>query len=371
MGRRPQTNRRRGLLRAAAAVIGLIILLIIIVTVVSSLTAPTVKAPTIPPTAGPISTPPTTGTPTTRAGTPVTPSSPKPAPSPTAKSKHKRVALGPIVLNDRTSHLDFHVFARQTGRMISPSVDRRSGAIAYFARAGSASDHVSLLLRRGGTVERIGYGDRFVRPVWSSGGRHLLYVHVAATSGIPGAVWTLMEWTRRDGSNRAVARVSALALTPLGWRLGSVVYLIAQPTTSTIYAERGGRSTRLGTVLAQPLVHMSLSPNGRYLAFGAPANCGPCTLDVYDLGARKVWIGPTGMADGAAVAWTPGNLLVADMRGRLAVVNPGRQLVTYTSLPPHLPSRWPNIMRAEITPQQVSLVDSVTGRSYVSYGAGR
>lgn len=360
MGRRPQPNRRRGLLRAAAAVVGLIILLIIVVTVVSSLTAPTVKAPTVPPTVGPIS------------RTPGTPPAPKPVPSGTAGANHKHVALGSIMLNEHTGSAVYGAVFRNSFREVSPAMQPRGHVVAYFGREGTAYQHVPLLMRYGAWAHRVGYGDRFVRPVWSPDGHHLLYVRVRARSGIPGAQWTLMRWDQRVNGSSAVATVTALALTPLGWRHGRPLYSVAQSTATNVYTVDAGRSRLLGTVLAQPLVDMALSPNGRYLAFGAPDNCAHCTLDIFDLNRGVVWAGPTGMPSASALAWNrDGTLLVGDMGVRVSLINPTDHAIRYAPAPVRLPHRWPDIMRATLGDSGVSLRDTVTGQVYADYGTAR
>lgn len=373
MGRRPQPNRRRGLLRAAGAVIGLIILLIIVVTVVSSLTAPTVKAPTVPPTAGPITSTPGTATPGPSTPLTRTPAARRtPAPSSTPKAKHKRVALGDIVLNDRSGNAAYDAATGGQLQEVSPAAQPVGHAVAYFARTGAASQHVSLLLRRGTRVYRIGYGDRFVRPVWSPDGHHLLFVHVAPAGKIPGERWTLMRWDERSNESRAITAVTALALTPLGWVDGHPLYSVAQPTTTDIYDGSTGGSKLAGTVLAQPLVDMVLSPNGRYVAFGAPDNCYRCTLDVFDLRRRSVWVGPTGMTNASALAWTADSrTVVGDMGGHLAIINPRDHTVRYLPAPPGLPNRWVDSMRAAVRGSHASLQDTVTGRIYADYGSAR
>lgn len=373
MGRRPRPNRRRGLLRAAAAVIGLIILLIIVVTVVSSLTAPTVKAPTVPPTTGPITS--TPGTPTTGPATPPI-RTPNPrgtaAPSSTPKAKHKRVALGDLVLNDRSGNAAYGAATRRSPREVAPAAEPQGHAIAYFELAGAASQHVPLLIRRGTHLSRIGYGDRFVRPVWSPDGQHLLYVHVTETPGIPGARWTLMRWDEATDESHAVTSAAALALTPLGWVHGQPLYSVAQSTTTDVYRASANGPNLAGTVLAQPLVGLVLSPNGRYLAFGAPDNCDRCTLDIFDLQKGVVWAGPTGMASASALAWTADSeALAGDMGNRLSIISPIDHAVRYVAAPPALPRHWPDIMRATVLGSHISLRDTVTGKVYANHGPAR
>lgn len=181
-----------------------------------------------------------------------------------------------------------------------------------------------------------------------------------------------MRWDERGNANRPIVSQSALALTPLGWQHGHPLYSVAQPTTTDIYVLIAGHSRLLGTVLAQPLVDMALSPNGRYVAFGAPDNCGHCTLDIFDLAHRTVWVGPTGMTSAASLAWTRNSdILVGDMGSRLSLVNPRDHALRSVPLPSYLPARWPNILRASLRGSRVSLRDTVTGRIYADYGTAR
>lgn len=378
MPRRPQPNRRRGLLRATAAVVGLIILLLIVVSVVSSLTAPTAKAPTVPPTVGPINRTPTSTTPTTHpstpgARTPGTRTMPKPSPSATAKGKHKRIALAPLTLNEQSGESAYAALPDRGTSIVSPAVSPHGTAVAYFTKAGGAYQHVPLVVRDRQDTLHIGYGDRFIRPVWAPNGRYLLYLHVRETRGNPGARWTLMKWDRRVNRSQALTAANALDMLPLGWRHGHVIYMLGRSTASDVYTIAAGHTSYLATVLSQPLMNVSLSPDGNYLAFGAPANCGNCTLDLYDLTRSTFWGGPTGMPNGSTLAWTRGGAtLVGEVNRRLAVVTARDHTVRYVALPPGIPRYWSNLMRASVAnPNRIVLEDSVSGKVYLEHGATR
>jgi hypothetical protein len=52
-------------------------------------------------------------------------------------------------------------------------------------------------------------------------------------------------------------------LTPLGWSLGRLIYMVANSTDTSIYASAAGHAKFLGIMVAQPVVTASLSPAHR------------------------------------------------------------------------------------------------------------
>lgn len=108
MQRRPQPNRRRGILRALGAVIVLIVVIVAVLLVVASLTAPAAKAPTPPVTPG-VTTPlPSAGTVVVPTRGAVTPSSKTPGVvrTPTSgKKKGGAIGSGRAVSDRRLSRL--------------------------------------------------------------------------------------------------------------------------------------------------------------------------------------------------------------------------------------------------------------------------
>jgi hypothetical protein len=158
-----------------------------------------------------------------------------------------------------------------------------------------------------------------------------------------------------------------MALTPLGWSEGRPLFLDADAAQTGIYSV-GARQTRfIDTLMSQPIVTAELSPAGRFIAFGAPTSCGYCTLNVYDLERGYVWIGETGMPNETTIAWTAdGSALVAIMNGHLAAISVITSQTRLFPLPPGLPGYWTDPMQAIVRPHAVTLVDTVTHRTYQS-----
>ncbi|MDQ2742551.1 MAG: hypothetical protein M3Z66_09705 [Chloroflexota bacterium] len=366
MRNRPRANRRRGLLRAAAAIIILIILLIVVVLIASSLTAPTVKAPVVPATPGPIVRtplvhPPTSTTPITR---------PTPHVTGTPGAKHKDVALASGQFDQRSGARAFaDLMAAPSRSRVSAAVSPNLRLTAFFARSGPANSQVPLLIAQGRTIRRVGFGDPLLRPVWSHDGKHLLFVRVSETSGIPGARWQLLEFNLPSRTTRRLASVESLGVTPLGWSRGRILFLVAQPAALTVFGATPGKTSKIATLLSQPLIDASLSPNGRYIAVAAPANCGFCTLDIFDLDRGTLWGGPTGLPNASTIAWTnDGSTLVTEVGRRVAIVELPGFSVRYRPMGSTLPRRWVDVMRASVDGRAVTLTDTVTGEVYRSNG---
>lgn len=360
MRRRPQPNPRRGLLRAAAAILILTILLLAVILVVSSLTAPPAKAPVVPPTPGPTSTPATRGT-------------PGPAATPTHTKGLSLAPSGRRGWSTLLSETGTDVFARavsQASRPRSgdaPSPDGHS--IAYFIQTGDAyARNLLFVARAGSTGTRVvGFGDPLVRPVWSPDGRYLVYVRVAPTGTFPGAAWSLILLDVRSGGSTVLVRQNAMNLTPLGWSHARLLYLVANTTDTSLYAVERGRVSFVSLLMPQPVITAELSPNGLFVALGAPTNCAYCTLEIYDLSALSMNVGPTGMPSETSFAWTSDSrLLVTQIGNGLDVVDRSGRVATHFRLPSSRFGLWSHPTVATVASHAVRLIDTVTHRIYQS-----
>jgi Tol biopolymer transport system component len=342
----------------------LAIIVLAVILAVTSLTAPPAKAPAVPPTPGPATLRPA---PTATVKTP--------GPRPTA-THVKKTALGQ---GPRDAAASMALFQRAPGQRdirgkSSPTADPRSGRLAYFRSAGSAYAGSPLFLTNpeGRSDLLVGHGDALVRPVWSPDGRYLLYVRVQATRRFPGARWTLLEVDVQSRHTAVLAAYDALNLSPLGWQGDKALYLVANTTDSSVYAVSRGRPSLMGILMPQVLTTAFLSPDGTHIAFEAPANCVYCTLDTYDLSAQLPTIGPSGFSNESAVAWTrDGRELVAFLGGRLTVLDTDLHPVQSFRAPAGLPSVWSHLMRASVSPSDITLVDSVTGQRFLTGPAQR
>jgi Tol biopolymer transport system component len=252
---------------------------------------------------------------------------------------------------------------------MSPASTLDGHRLAYFVRRGDAYGRNPLLVEeRGARSEtELGFGDPFVRPVWSSNGRYLLYVRVEETRAFPSARWSLVQLDTATGKNRVLARHNALNLTPLGWLHGKPLYLIATGTETSLFTISAGHSSFVGIFMPQIVTWGLLSPDGRYIAFGVPASCSYCTLHLYDLAEGRATAVLTGMVNELSMMWTRnGSRLIAAVRDQLAVVSPDSRSVEYVSLPGGLPNLFYHPARAGISAESVELVDILTGRKYRS-----
>ena len=365
MRRRPQPNPLRGILRALGVAVVLIIVLLVVILVASSLTAPSVHAPA--------PTPPAT-TPPLSTATPAKARTTKPVPTPTKKKGALEMPgsqNGPPggLADSAARKLADQAPVQQKGR--HPSSRSWPGAtpIAFFKRTGGAYSANPLFVASSPSARarRVGYGDAFVAPVWSPRKRFLAYVRVSETSSFPGARWSLIRLDVRSGHEQVAAVHDAMSLTPLGWSLGRLIYLVANSTDTSIYASTAGHTEFLGIMIAQPLVSASLSPDGTHIAFATPTSCAYCTVNIYELNEGSVWTGPTGMPNETTLAWTAdGSAVVALIGDHLRVLAEDDHASRELAVPRGLPSRWEHPMQATISGNAVRLVDTVTGRSFQS-----
>jgi hypothetical protein len=241
--------------------------------------------------------------------------------------------------------------------------------IAFFERTGGAYSANPLFVASSPTApaRRFGYGDAFVAPVWSPQRRFLAYVRVSETTSFPGAHWSLIRLDVRSGHEEVVAQHNAMNLTPLGWSLGRLIYMVANSTDTSIYASAAGHAKFLGIMVAQPVVTASLSPDGRHIAFATPTSCAFCTVNDYELNEGSVWTGPTGMPNETTLSWTAdGSALVTLMGNHLHVFLVDDDVSRDFAVPEGLPSRWEHPMAAMVSDDAVRLVDTVTRRVFQS-----
>ena len=358
MRRRPQPSRRRGFLRAAIAVLALTALILIALLVVSTLTASPAKAPTVPSTPTPTKTRATpTGTATGKGGKPT--------------STHKDVSMAPVhgqspILHERSFEPRAARFSWPAGAVAAPM----GSLVAYFRRVGDATSRNPLLVRdkRTGHEREIGYGDPFLRPVWSPDGRSLLYVRAASTNQFPGARWSL-EQADLEGHSRTLAQHVGLALLPLGWSERHVLFLVTSATDTSLFAVADGRAHFISILVPQSVTSGLLSPDREYVAFAAPASCGSCTIDAFNIKTQRISYGPSGGLSESDMAWTSdSSRLVASVRGRLAIIDPATGNASYAPLPAGLPRIWAHAVRPIMHGTGALLVDTVTGARYGAAG---
>lgn len=373
MRRRPQPNRNRGLVRAGAAVIVLAIVLVLALLALSSLTAPTATAPTPPPTPpGTVNLPKLTPSAVkgpTASGTKLTHltvvpnASPTVAPTaaptlaPTAKPKKKLglgIAPGKQVLDERSP-----------GRARwGPQITSRW--VAYFSGSGNAYRGERLSVSNLGLhwVMHVADADPYVQPVWSPDHHSMLYVTVKPSSVFPGAVWTLWRYDL-FGRARALTSANALQMSPLGWYRGSVIFTLARETDSSIYRLKHGNPQFVSILVPQLSTAPMLAPSGSLVAFTTPAECRRCTLSIFDLAARKTWVGPTGISDERDLAWTPnGRILVTLLDGRVASVNTSNHAISWYRRPTSLPSPWALPMSARVFAKSLVLRNDRSGLAW-------
>lgn len=363
MRRRPQPNPRRGFARAALVVVVLTLVLLLAAFVVSSLTAPAVKAPVVPASPARPTTPGATASPTTAkpAATPV-PTKKKAALERTQNSNHPLVAFAAEEMSGR--YLAARLRASNLGTAAA-SPDR-SWIAAVRNRGGVyARDPVTLMNRRDKFIRTVGWGDPFVRPVWSPDGLSFLYVRVASSASAARPLWDLVQVDVHGFRQSVLARERALNLTPLGWDGKRVLFLVANSADTAIYAAHAGKVAFVSILMPQPLTTASMAMRPSAVAFGTPTTCGPCALDLFDLTQAIVWSAPFLIPDASTVAWTrDGGWLVSTSGGRVVALNAASHAVRWYLAPRSLPSRWTHQMTALVSAGQVSLVDGLTGVSY-------
>ena len=374
---RPRRDPRRGLMRAAVTAVVLVLLLFGAIEIVSSLDATTVKAPApIPqlvPTPGPLKTATpkrasTTATARPGAKTTATTGSKK---SPTAAAKASstpKAEVKPTVKATAQNEQSPSSLLRQMARADRTSNATRHGALtAVFAPSGVTGASVMLsLVRKGRTPVAIGRANPFVRPVWSGDGNDLLYVRSQPTSAFPGIRWTLFHYRVASGVSTPLISDNALNMQPLGWLRGRALVSLSTQSDTSIATTGRGTITHLSVVMPQLLTSIRLSPDERFLAFVAPANCiSTCTLDLFDLSTLRAWIGPTGVANPSTFAWTTGGSAVAFIQGgRIGLIDATSHQTAYYSLPRHLPQQWNHPFRASVQGHSVRLTDTITGATY-------
>lgn len=325
-----------------------------ILLVVSSITAPKVKAPTIPQT-------PTPG----KSGTTPLPRASATTGAKATAGKGKSGKKKSISMESGHSLAAGVLASRAMGANETASPDGR--LIAYFEGRGDAYAGSPLVIRdtRTGASRQIGRADPLVSPVWSADGRRLLTIQVRGTARFPGAEWSLVQWTT-SGRSRVLVQRPGLAMVPLGWHGDAAMYLVATATDTSIYrVVPGGAPTFVSILVSQVVTAARLSPDGQAIAFTVPTNCGYCNLDVIDLNTLRTLYGPSGAASGWTFAWTrdTAHVLTATPRG-LGIMDAGSGAVRYVVVPRGLPRIWEHPFRASISDRGVLLMDSITGTQY-------
>jgi len=371
VSRRPQPNPRRGLIRAAVTVVILVLLLLVAIIVVSSFSAQTVKAPAVQPTPGPLPTPIGSVLPV-----PVRTIKPGPTVGPTRKrveydigwiqqsvEKHGLGEQGPAhavpILAAHRATGTFHARNRQW---------RTAFAINRLDPTHSVLWVRSLHSTRAIQVHAV---DSLIQPVWAPSRDRFLFVRVAATVTYPGERWTLNQFDLRSGKAAPLTNAVAMNITPLGWQGSRAFYATASSTDTSIYAVRRGHVSFVSILMPQPLVTAIMSPDARFVAFAAPTNCSYCTLDIFDLQAQSLWIGPSGLPDEHRLAWTADSQkLVTVLKRRVATVDPNSHDIRLYGGSAALEPAWADGPTARVDAVGVTLFDPVTGGHYRSTPAG-
>jgi hypothetical protein len=154
-------------------------------------------------------------------------------------------------------------------------------------------------------------------------------------------------------------------MAPLGWSRGRILFIVATASDTSIYSAVKNRVSFTSILLTQPITSATLSPDGRWIAFGAPGSCYYCTLDVFDLANLTIWNGPSAVPGEHALAWTADSRwIVAPVGRHLALISPFTHDQKLFSLPRALDSNWPDPMRALVGDGSLTLIDVNSGRVY-------
>jgi hypothetical protein len=356
---RPTPNPRRGILRAAVTVIVLTALLIVAILIVSSLSAPSAKAPTAPLTPGPI-TPIATAVKTT----------PHAVPSPT----HKKKTLGSLLVDRRgvqeMEHSPGDSMLRRASALNAGDVAVRSHEhVAWFTPPGYGSPRAVLHVQSlpHGRQLNLGAADSIVKPVWSAGGRYLLYVRLFRPQPSTGPRWTLLQFDARTETSIRLVTVSGYAMTPLGWWHAHPLFLISNSSDTSLFVVKAGRAHYVTVLAPQIITSAALSPTAPLIAFAAPTNCYNCTLEMFDLRTADAWSGPSGIANESLMAWSDdGRYVFTVVNGKIVQMPSsigGRSKVGGTA---RLSRIWRHTMRVSIVRTGVRITDQITGHSVIA-----
>lgn len=340
-------------------------MLVLAIAAVSSLVAPTAKAPGTNPTAPAV--PNTPGPLTTPSAAPTL----APTPKSTVKPKKHKAVSARFLTRTSTSAVLKQGAGVLLGDMAADRIGesaRHRSLLAWFRAAGPSLGTAHLEVTNGttGRTTAVGLANPYERPVWSHDGSMLLYAGEKDIASFPGARWSLMQYDLRSRQSSQLASNHGFDLEPLGWREGSALFSVATQPDTSLSIIRHGRPEHLSLLMPQIITQPRLSPNGRYVAFVAPTNCAStCTLDIFDLSRLTVWVGPTGISNSSAFAWTEDSgAVVSVMRGSLGVTDAARETTELAALPSGLPARWQHLFAARVTRGSVRLVDTVTGATY-------
>ena len=156
-----------------------------------------------------------------------------------------------------------------------------------------------------------------------------------------------------------------MGLWPLGWRDGTILYAVSNGSDTSIYTWSGGRAHFLSLLVPQVISAPSLSPDGRRVAFLAPADCTYCSLAIFDVSDLTTWFGPPGVPSEYDVAWSANSqFLITVIGGTLTAIDTLSHEVAKYHWPGALPTDWSHTMSASVTPGETTLRDTVTGHLF-------
>ena len=157
-------------------------------------------------------------------------------------------------------------------------------------------------------------------------------------------------------------RATELNLSPLGWLHGQSAFISAQASDTSVYVVTRHGPRFVSILLPQPITSGFLSPDGRWIAFTAPASCTYCTLDIFDLQEHTLWNGPSGIARETSIVWSnDSRALVTELTNTLATVDPDSHNLSRYSQPAGLGSVWMHPLRATLGDTMLTLTDRTTG----------
>lgn len=352
---RPRPNTRRGLLRALLTVVVLCAVLLGAIFVVSSLTAPSVNAPSVPPTPGPLRTPGPTP-----SRTPARPQS-----TPRATAKHD-VAWGNARAGEQVL-AEIRPAPRLAARIGRGSTTAAPWS-AFFGKGRDAYAGAPLFVSTAsGRTFRAGSADPYVRPVWHADGDAVLFVRVHRTAVFPGARWSLVQFDVATGKSKTLVETNAMAMAPLGWAHDQVLYTVANETATSVYSMQNGHPRFISILITQPITAPSLSPDGETIAFDVPSTCTYCTVDTFDLNDLTIWNGPTGALNEHNLAWTADSKTLVTVDGKaLVAINVRSHDMSHFRWPADLQQEWLHPMRAAVTNDRISLTDGNTMRTFTA-----